>query len=401
MLLCAVFCVYQYNSAMRNWLLPEFIEDVMPAEAARIESLRRQLLDLFKVNGYQYVIPPTLEYVESLITGTGHDLDIATFKVVDQLTGRLMGLRADTTPQAARIDAHMLNHEGVSRLCYAGTVLRTSPRGLARTREPLQIGAELFGHAGIDSDVEIQRLMVKSLKLIGLNDLHVDFSHVGIFEGLIELGQIEQALENDLYAALLSKDKTLVAELTKELDVTVKAALISLTDLNGDISVLERANKVLPALPNITKALEELKVTATKLGDLGLQVGFDLSELRGYHYHSGVVFAAYAQNYAGPLALGGRYDEVGISFGRARPATGFSLDLRGVVSALSAATLSRGILAPASDDVSLLEKIGVLRNEGHVVIQALPGDETSPEELNCDQALTQHNGEWQVVPFAS
>ncbi|MFW5431273.1 MAG: ATP phosphoribosyltransferase regulatory subunit [Methylophilaceae bacterium] len=385
---------------MRNWLLPEFIEDVMPAEAARIEFLRRQLLDLFKVNGYQYVIPPTLEYVESLITGTGRDLDIATFKVVDQLTGRLMGLRADTTPQAARIDAHMLNHQGVSRLCYAGTVLRTSPRGLARTREPLQIGAELFGHAGVDSDVEIQRLMIKSLKLLGLKDLHVDFSHVGIFESLIEAGNVEQALENELYAALLSKDKTLVAELTKDLDATVRKALISLTDLNGDISVLTRAAEVLPTLPKITKALEELKTIASKLGDLGLQLGFDLSELRGYHYHSGVVFAAYAQSYAGPLALGGRYDEVGIAFGRARPATGFSLDLRGVVTALKAATLGSGILAPASDDTTLQEKIEALRNEGQIVIQALPHDKTSKEELNCDRELKQKNGEWQVVSLA-
>jgi len=386
---------------MRNWLLPEYIEDVMPAEAGRIESLRRQLLDLFKVHGYQYVIPPTLEYVESLITGTGSKLDTATFKVVDQLTGRMMGIRADTTPQVARIDAHMLNHKGVSRLCYAGTVLRTSPRGLARTREPLQIGAELFGHAGVDSDIEIQRLMIKSLRLIGLTGLHVDFSHVGIFESLIEAGQVEQNLENELYAALLSKDKTLVSELTENLDATIKQALISLTDLNGGIEVLKTALDVLPKLPKITKALEELNVIATKLADANLVVGFDLSELRGYHYHSGVVFAAYAQNYAGPLALGGRYDEVGISFGRARPATGFSLDLRGVVTALNAATLSKGILAPAGEDKALKEKIEALRNDGHVVVQALLGDNTSPEELSCDQVLTQQNGEWQLVPLAS
>lgn len=384
---------------MRNWLLPEFIEDVMPAEAARIESLRRQLLDLFKVNGYQYVIPPTLEYVESLITGTGHDLDIATFKVVDQLTGRLMGLRADTTPQAARIDAHMLNQEGVSRLCYAGTVLRTNPRGLARTREPLQIGAELFGHAGVDSDVEVQRLMVKSLKLIGLNDLHVDFSHVAIFESLIEAGDVNQALEGELYAALLSKDKTLVAELTKGLDITIKKALVNLTDLNGDIGVLKKAARVLPALPNIAKALKELETIAGKLGDLGLQIGFDLSELRGYHYHSGVVFAAYAKNCAGPLALGGRYDEVGESFGRARPATGFSLDLRAVVTALSPAILGKGILAPALDDADLQEKVEVLRNKGQIVVQALLNDKTSKEELSCDRTLEQKNGEWHIVPL--
>jgi len=200
---------------------------------------------------------------------------------------------------------------------------------------------------------------------------------------------------------LLSKDKTLVSELTENLDATIKQALISLTDLNGGIEVLKTALDVLPKLPKITKALEELNVIATKLADANLVVGFDLSELRGYHYHSGVVFAAYAQNYAGPLALGGRYDEVGISFGRARPATGFSLDLRGVVTALNAATLSKGILAPAGEDKALKEKIEALRNDGHVVVQALLGDNTSPEELSCDQVLTQQNGEWQLVPLAS
>ncbi len=386
---------------MRNWLLPEFIEDVMPAEAGRIESLRRQLLDLFKVHGYQYVIPPTLEYVESLITGTGSKLDIATFKVVDQLTGRMMGIRADTTPQAARIDAHMLNHQGVSRLCYAGKVLRTAPSGLARTREPLQVGAELFGHAGVESDIEIQCLMIKSLQAIGLTDLHVDFSHVGLFESLIEAGSIDEGLENALYGALLSKDKTLVAELANGLDKTIKQALIDLTDLNGDVSVLKRAQTTLPALPNIQKALQDLTSVAEKLVSLDVQIGFDLSELRGYHYHSGLVFAAYAQSYSGPLALGGRYDEVGESFGRARPATGFSLDLRGVVTALSAATLAKGILAPVSDDVALQVKIETLRAEGQIVIQALPNDETNLEELNCDQTLKQTNGEWQVVSLTN
>ena len=386
---------------MRNWLLPEFIEDVMPAEAGRIESLRRQLLDLFKVHGYQYVIPPTLEYVESLITGTGSKLDIATFKVVDQLTGRMMGIRADTTPQAARIDAHMLNHQGVSRLCYAGKVLRTAPSGLARTREPLQVGAELFGHAGVESDIEIQCLMIKSLQAIGLTDLHVDFSHVGLFESLIEAGSIDEGLENALYGALLSKDKTLVAGLVNGLDETIKQALIDLTDLNGDVSVLKRAQTTLPALPNIQKALQDLTSVAEKLVSLDVQIGFDLSELRGYHYHSGLVFAAYAQSYSGPLALGGRYDEVGESFGRARPATGFSLDLRGVVTALSAATLAKGILAPVSDDVALQVKIETLRAEGQIVIQALPNDETNLEELNCDQTLKQTNGEWQVVSLTN
>ena len=385
---------------MRNWLLPEFIEDVLPAEAARIEFLRRELLDLFKVHGYQYVIPPMLEYLESLITGTGHDLDLATFKVVDQLTGRLMGVRADTTPQAARIDAHMLNQQGVSRLCYAGTVLRTKPDGLARTREPLQLGAELFGHASIESDIEIQRLMIKALQVMGLSELHIDFSHVAIFESLIHSASIQPALEQALYAALQSKDKSAVAQLAIHLDADTKHALIALTDLNGGVAMLDKAESVLPKLPAIAKALADLRAVTQHLSDLNVQVGFDLSELRGYHYHSGIVFAAYAQGYAGPLALGGRYDEVGIAFGRARPATGFSLDLRGVVTALAPASLAKAILAPAGNDKALLSEIEALRAEGLVVIQALPDSQsnwqTNADELNCDSQLVLRDGQWLI-----
>lgn len=381
---------------MQNWLLPEFIEDVMPAEAGRIESLRRQLLDLFRLAGYQYVIPPTLEYLESLITGTGHDLDLATFKVVDQLTGRLMGVRADTTPQAARIDAHMLNHQGVSRLCYASTVIRTKPDGLARTREPLQLGAELFGHAGIESDIEIQLLMIKALHVLGLTNLHIDFSHVGIFESLIKVGEIDSGLENDLYSALQSKDKSIVAALSNNLPPSIKQAFIDLTDLNGGANVLDLARKCLPKIPEITKAIEDLTIVATQLTDLKVNVGFDLSDLRGYHYHSGIVFAAYAKGYAGPLALGGRYDEVGQVFGRARPATGFSLDLRSVVSALAPASLAKSILAPYGYSQSLQSKIDSLRADGHVVIQELPNIKTQLNELNCDRKLVEKNNVWEV-----
>ncbi len=381
---------------MRNWLLPEFIEDVLPTEAARIEQLRRDLLDLFKVHGYQYVIPPTLEYLESLITGTGHDLDLATFKVVDQLTGRLMGIRADMTPQAARIDAHMLNQQGVSRLCYAGTVLRTKPDGLARTREPLQLGAELFGHAGIESDVEIQRLMIKSLQLLGLKQIHIDFSHVAIFESLVKAGNINADLEQALYAALQSKDKAAVASLAKDLDAAIQQALLSLTELNGDVGILDKALKVLPQLPEIAQALANLSAVACKLADLNVQVSFDLGELRGYHYHSGIVFAAYARGYTGPVALGGRYDEVGVAFGRARPATGFSIDLRGIVTALSPASLPKTVLAPEDNDIALLAKIEALRAEGLVVIQVLPHSQVSAEELNCDTQLVLRDGEWRI-----
>src|SRR5690349_6437144 len=231
---------------MHNWLLPEYIEDVLPAEAARIETLRRTLLDLFKVHGYQYVIPPMLEYMESLITGVGHDLDLATFKVVDQLTGRLMGVRADMTPQAARIDAHLLNNQGITRLCYAGSVLRTKPDGLALTREPLQIGAELYGHAGVESDIEIQLLLIQALQAIGIQQVHIDFSHVNVFGSLIESSNINAQLEQDLYTALQSKDQSAVASLAKDLDKSTREALVQLTELNGDKSILAKAAQVLP-----------------------------------------------------------------------------------------------------------------------------------------------------------
>lgn len=382
---------------MRNWLLPEYIEDVLPAEAARIENLRRKLLDLFKVHGYQYVIPPMLEYMESLITGVGHDLDLATFKVVDQLTGRLMGVRADMTPQAARIDAHLLNHQGTTRLCYAGSVLRTKPDGLAQTREPLQIGAELYGHAGIASDIEIQRLLINALHAIGIEHVQLDFSHVNVFGSLIESSHIDAQLEQALYAALQSKDQSSVAALASDLDKFTREALLRLTELNGDQTILARAAQVLPATPAISNALQNLQQVAAGLQDMDVHISFDLSELRGYHYHSGVVFAAYAKGYKGPLALGGRYDEVGQAFGRARPATGFSLDLRGVVTALPQAVAEQAIFAPAIADEALTQKIESLRQQGYVVIQELSGVQSDLSELNCNKKLEHYNSGWHVV----
>ncbi len=382
---------------MRNWLLPEYIEDVLPAEAARIESLRRTLLDLFKVHGYQYVIPPMMEYMESLITGVGHDLDLATFKVVDQLTGRLMGVRADMTPQAARIDAHLLNHQGTTRLCYAGSVMRTKPDGLAQTREPLQVGAELYGHAGIASDIEIQRLLIKALRAIGIDQVQLDFSHVNVFGSLIESSHIDAQLEQALYAALQSKDQSSVNALARDLDKATREALLRLTELNGDRSILAKAAQNLPASPAIVDALQNLQHVADALQDMDVSVSFDLSELRGYHYHSGIVFAAYAKGYKGPLALGGRYDEVGQAFGRARPATGFSLDLRGVVTALQPAVAEQAIFAPALADATLTAKIESLRQQGHVVIQELLGVQSDMSELNCTKKLEHYNSGWHVV----
>ena len=382
---------------MRNWLLPEYIEDVLPAEAAQIESLRRSLLDLLDVHGYQLVMPPMLEYLESLITGVGHDLDLATFKVVDQLTGRLMGVRADITPQAARIDAHMLNNQGVTRLCYAGSVLRTSPDGLAQTRQPMQLGAELFGHAGIEADIEIQRLMVKTLQAAGVNALQIDFSHVGIFDSLMSKVQVTEVLKQSVYQALQSKDQTEVKALTQDFDAETRDALCRLTELNGDASILAIAAKDLPKTPEITRALNDLTQVAKDLADLAVGLSFDLAELRGYHYHSGMVFAAYAQGCSGPLAFGGRYDEVGKAFGRARAATGFSLDLRGLVKALPALKVKKSILAPYGNEASLISKINSLRASGEKVVQELPGHDAYIAELNCDRKLVNQAGQWQVV----
>lgn len=382
---------------MHTWLLPEYIEDVLPAEAARLESFRRQLLDLFRVHGYQYVMPPMMEYVESLLTGTGHDLDLATFKVVDQLTGRLMGLRADTTPQAARIDAHMLNHQGVSRLCYAGTVLRTKPDGLARTREPLQMGAELYGHDGVESDIEVQRLMVKALQLLGLRHVVLDLSHVAIFAALAHLSQLENSQEVDLQSALQSKDVGRVQQLVVNLPQKSQDAFIALTRLHGGIEVLDHAREVLPHTEEIIQALQQLEAVAKALSSDNVTVTFDLSELRGYHYHNGMVFAAYATGYAGPIALGGRYDEVGMAFGRSRAATGFSLDLRGALQALGPAKVEMGILSPAVVDADLSAVVRNLRAQGEIVVEALPGAPVHPDEMACDRTLQQVDGQWQVV----
>lgn len=382
---------------MRNWLLPEYIEDILPNEASRIESMRRLMLDLFRSHGYQLIFPPMLEYLESLITGVGHDLDLATFKVVDQMTGRLMGVRADITPQAARIDAHMLSRQGVTRLCYAGDVLRTNPDGLARTRQPMQIGAEIYGHAGVESDIEIQSLMIKSLQALGVHRIQIDFNHVGIFNVLSE--GLSEDIKEALYGALRRKDKGEVIELTRDLSSEKQSALLKLIELNGDLTVLTSAMQMLPQDSFIQKCLNDLLKVGQSLTRLGVGVGVDLAELRGYHYHSGMVFAAYADGYAGPLALGGRYDEVGQVFGRARPATGFSIDLRGLLSTIPAASLPQAILAPYLDDADLAKKIEMLRAQGEVVIIELPGHEGHRAELGCDRQLNKQEAGWVVEPI--
>ena len=313
-----------------RWLLPEYIEDILPAEAARIERLRRAILDLFADAGYGLVMPPLLEYMDSLLTGTGHDLDVRTFKVVDQLSGRMMGLRADITPQVARIDAHLLNRKGVTRLCYCGSVLHTRPAGPAATREPIQIGAEVFGHAGVESDLEVQRLLCRALGLARVKRVRMDIGHVAVFRTIVHAAKVGAQLEAQLFEALQRKDKPALRQLARGVDARTREALLLLPELYGGAEVLALAAKKLPQLPALVRALATLRALAKASP---VPASFDLAELRGYHYHSGVVFDAYCEGVAGAVGRGGRYDEVGKAFGRARPATGFSIDLRSLASA--------------------------------------------------------------------
>lgn len=383
---------------MRAWLLPEYVEDILPAEALRIERLRRDILDLFMVHGYQLVMPPLLEYVESLLTGTGHDLDLRTFKLVDQLSGRMLGVRADITPQVARIDAHLLNRSGVTRLCYAGSVLHTLPSGMNRSREPLQTGAEIYGHRGIESDVEIQRLMMKVLDLVRIREVYLDIGHVAVFRSLVKRARLGPGLEAELFRAMQAKDVPELRSLTRKLDRGTRAGFAVLPELYGGAEVLALARRKLPDYPEIRLALRTLKVLSDQLRDVARIRSFDLAELRGYHYHSGVVFAAYAEGWPNALALGGRYDEVGKAFGRARPATGFSMDLRELVQVSGNGAEAGGILAPyALRDVRLQRRIDALRARGEVVVVDLPGHAGSRAELGCDRKLVRRAGKWQVV----
>jgi ATP phosphoribosyltransferase regulatory subunit len=313
-----------------KWVLPEYIEDILPAEAKRIEALRRKILDLFFDKNYELVMPPLLEYVDSLLTGTGHDLELRTFKVVDQLSGRMMGLRADITPQVARIDAHLLNRKGVTRLCYCGSVLHTRPAAPGATREPIQIGAEMYGEAGVEADVEMLELLCRALELGGVKRGRVDIGHVAVFRALAQDADVGAEREAALFEALQRKDLPALKDLSKKLPARIREALLLLPSLYGGAEVLEEAEKKLPALAEVKRALATLRKLAKACK---FPASFDLAELRGYHYHSGVVFDAYCDGVSGAVARGGRYDEVGKAFGRARPATGFSIDLRSLANA--------------------------------------------------------------------
>jgi ATP phosphoribosyltransferase regulatory subunit len=376
-----------------RWILPDAIEDVLPVQAARIESLRRQLLDMFQLHGYELIMPPLLEYVESLVTSSSHDLNLRTFKLIDQISRRTLGIRADITPQVARIDAHLLNRRGVVRLSYCGSVLHTLPAGFNATREPLQIGAELYGHQGIEADIEMVWLLNDALRLCSLNAVRIDLGHVGIFHALTRDAGLNVATEQAIFSALQAKDVPALTELTQGINATDRNALLALPQLYGGRDVISRARKLLP-LRKVGAALDELQQLADAMP--ALPISFDLADLRGYAYHSGIVFAAYHTNSSGAIALGGRYDDIGKTYGQARPATGFSMDLRVISQLSSLAVEHSSILAPWNNDERLLVAVQRLREQGEIVWCQLPGHENTRDEIHCDRQLVLRDGHWVV-----
>jgi len=387
-----VICADIPDLSMPNWLLPESIADVLPSEARKIEELRRVILDNFRLYGYELVMPPLLEYLDSLMTGAGEDTDLRTFKLVDQLSGRTMGVRADMTIQVARIDAHLLNRSAVTRLCYAGSVLHTRPHGLHATREPVQIGAEIYGHAGLEADAEIQELALASLAQTGFTEVRLDLSHVGVLRAIIASDQKAACDVSQLYALLRTKDIAGLRELTADYSAECRDALLALPNLYGDASTLQRARSILPAWQGIEQALDELAVLVSLAGSASVTI--DLADLRGYQYESGAMFAIYVPGLPNAVARGGRYDHVGEGFGRARPATGFSMDLRELARLLPMAERKLAIRAPWGREAALREKIAELRKAGEVVIQHMPGHQHDQEEFDCDRTLVLETGNW-------
>ncbi|MGY4535480.1 ATP phosphoribosyltransferase regulatory subunit [Pseudomonas sp. TE3786] len=389
-----------------RWLLPDGIEEVLPPEAARIEAARRQVLDLFQRWGYEFVVTPHIEYLESLLTGAGQDLDLRTFKVIDPQTGRQMGFRADITPQVARIDAHTLRREGPNRLCYAGSVLHAQPRALTTSRSPIQLGAELYGDASPASDVEVISLLLEMLELAAVPDVHIDLGHVGIYRGLARAAGLSGEVEQQLFDALQRKAVDEVAALTESVPADLQKMLRALAELCGEREVLDLAQACLVEAPeDVHLALDELIAIADTLERRYPEVPlyFDLGELRGYHYHTGVVFAAFVPGVGQSIAQGGRYDDIGADFGRARPATGFSTDLKTLVT-LGAMQLDEpesGVWAPDNHDLYLWKAVRQLRAQNTRVVQALPGQDVSAaHEAGCDRQLVLNDGRWQVVPLA-
>lgn len=392
------------------WQLPDHLADVLPSEALHIEELRRDLLDTARSYGYELVMPPLLEHIESLLTGTGEALDLQTFKLVDQLSGRMLGLRADTTPQVARIDAHLLNRNAVTRLCYCGPVLHTRPDRPHATREPLQFGAEIYGHAGLEADVEALLLALDCLQAAGIREMTVDMADVRIVDALLSDTAVDAESLSHIHAALAAKDSSTLQALTRDFPAASSAGLLQLMGLYGDRAVLDKAEQCLPASPAIAQALRNLRGVAEQLqGRTGVTVSFDLADLRGYAYYSGTRFGVYVPGASDALVRGGRYDGVGAAFdhgasGVSRPAVGFSLDLKALASVAPALASKTAIRAPWTAPVglvggadSLRVAIATLRHQGETVVCVLPGHESETEELQCDRALTWTHAQWTVT----
>jgi ATP phosphoribosyltransferase regulatory subunit len=380
------------------WLLPEHIADVLPAEARRIEELRRMLLDLARSYGCELVMPPLLEHLESLLTGTGHELGLRTFKLVDQLSGRTLGVRADTTPQVARIDAHLLNRQGVTRLCYCGPVVHTRPAAPHATREPLQFGAETYGHAGLEADLEMLELALDAMLRAGLGGLTLDMADARIARGVLEGTTVDAALLHEIVQALAAKDTALLRDLTGTLPPQPRAALARLAALYGGGDVLDAARRELPDRPAIRAALDDLRSLSSQIkhSHPEVAVGFDLADLSGYAYYSGPRFALYANGASDAIVRGGRYDEVGAVFGRNRPAVGFSMDLK-VVASLAAIKQRHGAIRAAWGDApELRAAVRRLREQGETVVRVLPGHENEAQEFDCDRELVEVGGRWVV-----
>lgn len=383
---------------MSNWLLPESLADILPAEARRIEELRRNLLDLYRTYGFELVAPPLVEYIDSLLSGTGSALNLRTCKLVDQLSGRTMGVRADMTPQVSRIDAHLLNREGATRLCYCGSVLHARPSGLLSDRELLQIGAEIFGHAGVEADIEVLELALESVKRAGVKHARLDLNHPGVVRAIIDSDLALQGAEEAISELLSTKDIPAISDLPSTMPdiqpVTVKA-LLDLASLYGGPDVIARARVVLPALPALLAGLDDLETLVRALPMH--QFSIDLADMgSGYGYHSGVVFSIYAEGWHDALVKGGRYDGVAKAFGRSRPATGFSLDLRKLSAGLPPAQIAKAIRAPWGNDAALVAVLRQLRGAGEIVVQVLPGQPHRLDEFTVDRELVLDDGVWKV-----
>jgi len=389
--------LYYFVIMKGNWLLPVSLAHMLHPEARPIVDLRRHLLDLFRTYGFELVAPPLVEYIDSLLSGTGSDLSLRTSKLVDQLSGRTLGVRADMTPQVTRIDAHLLNRPGVTRLCYCGPVLHARPAGLLSSRELLQIGAEIYGHAGVEADLEIIRLALESTRLAGVRAVRLDLCHAGLVRSLLESDPLALTRADEIMALLREKDLPglrLLGTGMAALSVATVDALCALPQLYGDISVIARARKLLPSIPGVTQSLDTLEQLLSALDDVS--IGVDLADVGTYGYHSGVTFSVYAEGWHDSLVQGGRYDDVSRAFGRARPATGFSLDLRKLVAGLVPALPAPAIRAPSGQDASLRQAMQALRQSGNIVVQVFPGEVATHDEFVFDRELLQRDGQWVV-----